>query len=104
MPPNTVSVCRPGPFGNPFKKGYWFKIGKGGNVFSYLMTGLKEYATADFEFCHGNAEAVEMFKRWMTVDPLTEQKKEKLRGKNLACFCPLDSPCHADVLLKLANE
>jgi len=27
-----------------------------------------------------------------------------LRGKNLACWCPLDSPCHADVLLELANR
>ena len=26
-----------------------------------------------------------------------------LRGKNLACWCPLDQPCHADVLLELAN-
>lgn len=26
-----------------------------------------------------------------------------LRGKNLACFCPAGSPCHADVLLELAN-
>lgn len=26
-----------------------------------------------------------------------------LRGKNLACFCSLDQPCHADVLLELAN-
>lgn len=26
-----------------------------------------------------------------------------LRGKNLACWCPLDQPCHADVLLEVAN-
>lgn len=29
---------------------------------------------------------------------------EHLKGKDLACFCPLDSPCHADVLLELANR
>lgn len=29
---------------------------------------------------------------------------EALKGKNLACWCPLDQPCHADVLLKLANR
>jgi hypothetical protein len=29
----------------------------------------------------------------------------RLRGKNLACWCPLDgSPCHADVLLEIANR
>lgn len=27
----------------------------------------------------------------------------ELRGKDLACWCPLDQPCHADVLLELAN-
>ena len=28
----------------------------------------------------------------------------ELRGKDLACWCPLDAPCHADFLLRLANE
>jgi hypothetical protein len=27
-----------------------------------------------------------------------------LRGHDLACWCPLDQPCHADVLLELANS
>jgi hypothetical protein len=26
-----------------------------------------------------------------------------LRGQNLACWCPLDQPCHGDILLELAN-
>lgn len=26
-----------------------------------------------------------------------------LAGHDLACWCPLDSPCHADVLLRAAN-
>ncbi|MCP5036571.1 MAG: DUF4326 domain-containing protein, partial [Rhodobacteraceae bacterium] len=29
---------------------------------------------------------------------------DQLKGKNLACWCPLDAPCHADVLLELANK
>jgi hypothetical protein len=28
----------------------------------------------------------------------------ELRGKNLACWCALDAPCHADVLLHWAND
>ena len=28
---------------------------------------------------------------------------DELRGKDLACWCPLDKPCHADVLLREAN-
>jgi hypothetical protein len=27
----------------------------------------------------------------------------ELRGRDLACWCPLDGPCHADVLLEIAN-
>ena len=27
-----------------------------------------------------------------------------LHGKDLACWCRLDQPCHADVLLELANK
>jgi hypothetical protein len=29
--------------------------------------------------------------------------RQELVGKNLACWCPIDQPCHADVLLELAN-
>lgn len=32
-----------------------------------------------------------------------EQVRLNLRGKDLACWCPLDQPCHADVLLAIAN-
>jgi hypothetical protein len=30
--------------------------------------------------------------------------EQLLRGKDLACWCKLDEPCHADVLLELANR
>ena len=32
-----------------------------------------------------------------------DEIRRELRGKNLACWCPLDKPCHADVLLQIAN-
>lgn len=79
MPENTVSVCRPTFFGNPFKVG---------------SEASNEYA-------------VEMYRAWLdeTVEGnFTKAKaKRELRGKNLACFCSLDKPCHADVLLTVAN-
>lgn len=34
----------------------------------------------------------------------SEWARSVLRGKDLACFCPLDSACHADVLLEIANR
>lgn len=36
--------------------------------------------------------------------PTLEEIRRELRGKDLACWCPLDEPCHADVLLDLANR
>ncbi|WP_054246412.1 DUF4326 domain-containing protein [Rhodococcus jostii] len=35
----------------------------------------------------------------VTVDTI----RAELPGRDLACWCPLDQPCHADILLELAN-
>lgn len=35
-----------------------------------------------------------------TVDDV----RRELRGKNLACWCAPGAPCHADVLLEIANS
>ncbi len=35
--------------------------------------------------------------------PLLSDIRARLRGKNLACWCALDDPCHVDVLLEVAN-
>jgi hypothetical protein len=33
----------------------------------------------------------------------SSREAAELLGKDLACWCPLGQPCHADVLLELAN-
>lgn len=38
----------------------------------------------------------------LTADLIVDSIIE-LRGRDLACWCPLDSPCHGDVLLEIAN-
>ena len=72
MPPNTVKVSRPSPYGNY----------AGPTRFDYErdIAGLSNADRAFF------------------MDEVA-----KLRGKNLACWCPLDQSCHADVLIELAN-
>lgn len=55
------------------------------------------------------ATAVAMFREWIEGDTigarLTRGRVEKhLRGFDLACYCALDQPCHADVLLEIANQ
>lgn len=47
---------------------------------------------------------VRWFREYVLETPgMLDEVKRELRGKNLACFCALDAPCHADVLLELAN-
>ena len=36
--------------------------------------------------------------------PTENEIREGLRGRDLVCWCTLDQPCHADVLLELANR
>lgn len=35
--------------------------------------------------------------------PTPDEIRAELRGHDLTCWCPLDQPCHASILLELAN-
>jgi hypothetical protein len=51
-------------------------------------------------------DAVALFRAYVTFfDDIwrPEDIRASLRGLDLACWCPLDQPCHADVLLEIAN-
>lgn len=54
----------------------------------------------------GRAEAARLYGADLLA--MTEQDRANylapLRGKDLACWCPLGEPCHAEVLLKHANQ
>lgn len=50
------------------------------------------------------AVSVAMFRRFTCTPEFIAAVVEELRGKNLACWCALDAPCHADVLLEIANH
>ena len=55
----------------------------------------------------GRAEAVRRYQEDLLAGRLTvtvDDVKRELRGRDLACYCPLDEACHADVLLAIANE
>ena len=97
MPENTVYVGRPSKWGNPFE------VGEIVSLSMAMRSGLHPSCIV-----RDRAAAVEFFRKTLmqdaakydsTVDCIIE-----LRGKNLACWCPLDQPCHADVLLELANK
>jgi hypothetical protein len=55
----------------------------------------------------GREEAVRRYRDDLLAGRLAvtvDDVKRELRGKDLACYCPLDAVCHADVLLAIANE
>lgn len=94
MPENTLCVDRSTKWGNPFEMDKGRTRKQCADLHRALLGGL---------IC-------------VSVRPIgptaTEQKEYlkmavrdigELRGKNLACWCPLDQACHADVLLEIAN-
>ena len=55
----------------------------------------------------GRAEAVARYREDLLAGRLAirvDDVKRELRERDLACYCPLSEPCHADVLLAIANE
>jgi len=99
MPENTVSVTRPGKWGNPF---HVVKFGRQW----FVHDSLSDQHSRPFKTKQAAAtEAVSLF-RYVLERKHRENLGEflaPLKGKNLACFCSLGDPCHADVLLDLAN-
>ena len=51
-----------------------------------------------------NAELVRLFRDNCLTPEFISAVRSELKGKVLACWCPLDQPCHADVLLQVATE
>lgn len=50
---------------------------------------------------------VALFRDWVAKAPEAQKRRDRLpdlRGKNLACWCGPGEPCHADVLLEMANR
>jgi len=77
LPPNTVYVGRPSKWGNPYK------IGKDGLLtVEAVLDAYEKWVRQEIHECDSHF-----------LDPLI--------GKDLACWCPLDKPCHTDVLLKI---
>jgi hypothetical protein len=78
MPEGVVYVGRPTKWGNPYKVG-------------------------EFDSGIGRVMSLQDCLRLYEIDSNSRTDLLELRGKDLACWCPLGQPCHADVLLRLAN-
>ena len=86
MPEGAVYVGRPTRWGNPF------------------VLGSPEVGRRP----DGSEWSIDDVLRWYRLWALNEMRDPDwiapLRGLDLACWCPLDWPCHADVLLWLLNR
>lgn len=103
MPENTVKVDRSTDWGNPFVIGAPTDL-RQVNRWGWIIP----FDTK--RFIAKNAEAsVAKFRECLLANPEAAARvREHLSGTNLACWCETDKkpwigPCHADVLLELAN-
>lgn len=91
MPEGAVYVGRPTRWGNPFR------VGAEITEFPYRDTFGPVVRDA--------AHAVEIFESYARITTFYDAMvRVALAGRDLACWCPLNQPCHADVLLEIAND
>lgn len=88
-PEGAIVVSRPSKWGNPFVVGQLIHRG--------LPFSGTDMVVVD------RAHAVRLYRQWLFSVEHSRDMHSALRGRDLACWCPLEQPCHADVLLELAN-
>lgn len=115
LPAGAVNVARPTIYGNPYRVGESIEIMAEDGMTAF-MEATAEMVVALYRsrlevWLDPLGHAVELPDGGEVVhrdDVLAEEYiadlLEGLRGKALACWCPLDQPCHADVLLEYANR
>ena len=102
MPEGAVYVGRPSKWGNPWTAG--------GDA-QFVMRDTPKGVVKRMSFDRMTpATVVELYRFWITRTSWNESPHDPTRldmsplaGRDLVCWCPLDQPCHADVLLEIAN-
>ena len=90
MPADTVIVSRPSRYGNPFR------VGRDGTA-EECVAKFRAHWERALEIAQMPPRSPPMpFNNPIFLGPLV--------GKNLACWCALDQPCHADVLLDIVGR
>lgn len=86
MPEGAIYVGRPTRWGNPFR-----------------LEHLQQAVGRNSKHIQLRRIAVDMYRDHLIRHDYIGAYLFTLRGHDLVCWCPLDQPCHADVLLELAN-
>ncbi len=102
VPDNAVYVGRPNKWGNPFRVGVHGDSQQCVDLYRRYLDG--EISDEDTKWRNS------LYDEGLWCSPMLGKilvwtsSLDALRGKDLCCWCPLDQPCHADVLLELANS
>lgn len=124
-PEGAVYVGRGSKWGNPFRVwlcnccGYWdvmddngvgyhidHAVARGDKPTTGIVLDPTPMARGEAQRLEAVAHAVELYTQdieWGTAAFTADEVREELAGRDLMCWCALDAPCHADVLLELAN-
>lgn len=102
-PEGAIVVARPSMWGNPFtvrpgECGGWLLSVGGAWLF---VTPVREWHATKISAA---ASAVAHYRREIDRVQYRDFVRSQLADRDLCCWCPLDAPCHADVLLELANR
>jgi hypothetical protein len=95
MPPNTIKVDRTTKFGNPFRVTSRRRAIECVYLFCMMVSGYICLTDGDVD---AQRELVGVLKE------CKRNRWAPLRGKNLACWCRIGEPCHADILLQIVNK
>lgn len=98
QPAGAIYVGRPTLWGNPFTIDRWGHQSAIGLHKRWLTAGISALRLEAMGFCPNEIDALER-RRCNVLTNL-----HRLHGHDLACWCPLTSPCHADLLLALAPQ
>lgn len=103
MPEGAIYVGRPSRWGNPFRvwnNGMGWPVVLDPKGTAYLPEQRLTWEAA-------RRWAVELHRQWLRYPTrftiVAPPDLTALRGHDLCCWCPLDQPCHADVLIEIAN-
>lgn len=107
-PDGAIVVARPSKWGNPFRVEHTDPDGEFAECGPYFVDdglGVTFFHRIDeARFYAAECFRLDLTMRELPGWPTVEEIRDVLAGHDLACWCPLDQPCHADVLLELANR
>ena len=120
MPEDGVYAGRGSAYGNPFAI-VKIKERQYNNPYYCIKLviinelSLQIYQTIDlnqyFEPNQVKKVAVKLYEKYIKLDhqeagnnSILSKMRRELPGKKIVCWCPLDQPCHVDIIIKLINN